>query len=60
MALILNVLLAFLDSSILIPTPLGELRTAKTYLKATAKRDKELESLRKKHEKVWELSHLGY
>ncbi|XP_060077533.1 1-phosphatidylinositol 4,5-bisphosphate phosphodiesterase beta-1-like [Ylistrum balloti] len=40
------------DPAILQPTPLAELKQQKPFLKALSKRDKELESLKKKHEKV--------
>ena len=40
------------DSAILKPTPLEELKTCKAYQKAIAKRDKELDNMRRKHEKV--------
>ncbi|XP_069116132.1 1-phosphatidylinositol 4,5-bisphosphate phosphodiesterase beta-1-like isoform X3 [Argopecten irradians] len=42
------------DPAILQPTPLEELKQQKPFLKALSKRDKELESLKKKHEKVRE------
>lgn len=42
------------DSTLVEYTPLHELKQQKTYLKIVQKRDKELESLRKKHEKVCE------
>jgi hypothetical protein len=40
------------DSAILTPTPLEELKSSKAFHKAMAKRDKELEGMRRKHEKV--------
>ncbi|XP_070179515.1 1-phosphatidylinositol 4,5-bisphosphate phosphodiesterase classes I and II-like [Littorina saxatilis] len=43
------------DSAILKPTPLEELKTCKAYLKAVAKRDKDLENMRRKHEKAREI-----
>ncbi|XP_071081151.1 1-phosphatidylinositol 4,5-bisphosphate phosphodiesterase beta-1-like [Haliotis cracherodii] len=42
------------DPEILTPTPLSALKQQKPYLKVAGKRDKELESLRKKHEKAQE------
>nr|KAG5690368.1 hypothetical protein BaRGS_001290 [Batillaria attramentaria] len=42
------------DPAILKPTPLEELKTCKGYQKAVSKRDKELEALRRKHEKARE------
>ncbi|XP_050405762.2 1-phosphatidylinositol 4,5-bisphosphate phosphodiesterase beta-1 isoform X2 [Patella vulgata] len=40
------------DPDILTPTPLCILKNHKTFLKMVAKRDKELESIRKKHDKA--------
>ncbi|XP_067682324.1 1-phosphatidylinositol 4,5-bisphosphate phosphodiesterase beta-1-like isoform X2 [Haliotis asinina] len=42
------------DPEILTPTPLSALKQLKPHLKVAGKRDKELESLRKKHEKAQE------
>ncbi|CAL1539426.1 unnamed protein product [Lymnaea stagnalis] len=43
------------DITILNPTPLSELKTLKAFLKAEAKRDKELETIRRKHERSREM-----
>ncbi|CAG5124299.1 unnamed protein product, partial [Candidula unifasciata] len=40
------------DASILEPTPIAELKMMKSFLKAVSKRDKDLEILRRKHEKT--------
>lgn len=40
------------DPSLLVPTPLKDLKNQKGFFKVICKRDKELESLSKKHEKV--------
>lgn len=42
----------FIDPKILEPTPLMELKKLKPYFKTLSKREKELETLKKKHEKV--------
>lgn len=39
--------------TILNPTPLSELKTLKAFIKAVAKRDRELEAIYRKQEKVW-------
>lgn len=41
-----------LEPSLLTPTPLQELKREKSYFKMLVKRDKELEVLKRKHEKV--------
>ena len=41
-----------LEPSLLMPTPLSELKKEKSYFKMLVKRDKDLEMLKKKHEKV--------
>ena len=50
--LIICTLFWFLDPSLIQPTLLEKLKTLKPYLKISAKRDKELEVLNRKHEKV--------
>jgi len=40
------------DTGLLTPTPLAELKKEKSYFKMLVKRDKDLEVLRKKQEKV--------
>ncbi|BFZ08025.1 hypothetical protein BsWGS_11064 [Bradybaena similaris] len=42
------------DVSILNPTPISELKTAKSFMKAVARRDKEVETIQRKHEKARE------
>ena len=42
----------FLEPSLLTPTPLQELKKEKSYFKMLVKRDKDLEMLKRKHEKV--------
>lgn len=44
------------DPSLLVPTPLKDLKNQKGFFKVICKRDKELESLSKKHEK-WKRKH---
>ncbi|KAL8603606.1 hypothetical protein ACOMHN_005548 [Nucella lapillus] len=44
------------DTAILTPTPLEELKTSKTFLKSVSKRDKDLDSARKKYEKIREVT----
>lgn len=44
------------DSAILTPTPLEELKNCKAFQKAVAKLDKELESMRRKHDKQREVT----
>jgi hypothetical protein len=44
------------DPALLVPTPLKDLKYQKAYFKVISKRDKELESLSKKHEKVGVMS----
>ncbi|XP_059176401.1 1-phosphatidylinositol 4,5-bisphosphate phosphodiesterase classes I and II-like isoform X4 [Physella acuta] len=43
------------DMTILNPTPLSELKTLKAFIKAVAKRDRELEAIYRKHEKAREM-----
>lgn len=49
---VIRILFWFLDPSLIQPTSLEKLKTLKPYLKISAKRDKELEILNRKHEKV--------
>nr|XP_022334254.1 1-phosphatidylinositol 4,5-bisphosphate phosphodiesterase beta-1-like isoform X18 [Crassostrea virginica] len=44
------------DQALLVPTPLKDLKNQKAFFKVICKRDKELESLSKKHEK-WKRKH---
>ena len=42
----------FVEPNLLTPTPLSELKKDKLFFKNLVKRDKDLEVLKKKHEKV--------